>query len=83
MSHMIADTKEELFQMVEKVGLPKKHYQPRASFPHFDVMMSTRAKAVAEGAVELTNKQLIEKIRELRLTDHWKAEIEAHPRTRK
>ena len=54
MSHMIADSQEELHAMADKIGLSRRWYQG----DHYDVCMSLRAKAVAAGAREVTMKQL-------------------------
>lgn len=54
MSHMIADCEEELHAMADKIGLARKWYQG----DHYDVSMSLRAKAIAEGAKEITLKEL-------------------------
>jgi hypothetical protein len=54
MSHMVGDTEEELHAMADKIGLKRKWYQG----DHYDVSMSTRAKAVAAGAKEITLREL-------------------------
>lgn len=54
MSHMIADTETELHVMAAMIGIARKWYQG----DHYDVAMSSRAKAVAAGAVEISMRQL-------------------------
>lgn len=54
MSHMVADTEEELHAMADKIGLNRKWYQG----DHYDVAMVTRAKAVTAGAKEITPREL-------------------------
>lgn len=54
MSHLIADTPEELHAMADKIGLARRWYQG----DHYDVAMVTRAKAVKAGAIEITLRQL-------------------------
>jgi len=54
MSHMIADTPDELHAMADAIGLSRRHYQK----DHYDVSMSLRRKAIARGAVELTLREL-------------------------
>lgn len=49
MSHMIADTDEELHAMAKSIGLKRRWFQG----DHYDVSMSLRAKAVKAGAVEI------------------------------
>lgn len=65
MCHMIADTEEELHQMALNIGMKRSWYQPK-SFPHYDVCVSRRKLAVELGAVELTERELVMKIKELR-----------------
>ncbi len=54
MSHMIADTEEELHAMADKIGVARKWYQG----DHYDICMSKRTLAVQLGAREITMKQL-------------------------
>lgn len=55
MSHLVADTSEELFEMVDKIGLDRKHIQFQGEWKeHFDVSMKFRAKAVKAGAKEIS-----------------------------
>jgi hypothetical protein len=54
MSHMIADTTEELLAMAKRIGVQKKWIQhPGTPNEHFDVCMSHRARAVCFGAIEI------------------------------
>lgn len=65
MSHMIADTTDELFAMADKIGLQRRWIQHRGTpREHFDVCLSKRKEAIAAGAVELTVRQLAMKMRE-------------------
>lgn len=54
MSHMIADTDEELHAMAARIGLRREWYQG----DHYDVGIGKRAQAVACGAREVTWRQL-------------------------
>lgn len=58
MSHMIADTTEELLDMATKIGVDHKwiQYQGTAR-EHFDICLSKRKKAVSLGAKEITWKE--------------------------
>jgi hypothetical protein len=65
MSHMVADTEEELYEMAKAIGLQRKWVQfPKGGkgFIHFDICQEKRALAVLAGARELTHRQLAEKI---------------------
>lgn len=61
MCHLWADTRGELFAMVDRIGVQRKWFQRPpgtgvpgidASWEHFDITQSKRALAVAAGAVE-------------------------------
>lgn len=54
MSHMIADTEDELHAMASRIGLARHWYQG----DHYDVSMSLRTKAIAHGAVAITLREL-------------------------
>ena len=55
MCHCWADTREELFAMMDRIGVQRKWFQqpPKASWEHFDIAMTKRALAVQFGAVEV------------------------------
>lgn len=54
MSHMIADTEEELFTMADRIGVQRKWYQG----DHFDISYAKRVLALRAGAVEVTRQEL-------------------------
>lgn len=61
MSHMIADTTEELLEMVDKIGVKREWIQyPGTSREHFDVCMSARVKAIKAGAISVGFRELSE-----------------------
>lgn len=66
MSHMIADSETELHDMATAIGLRRAWYQGRASFPHYDVSMSVREKAIGRGAIECDPRELVSCIRRIR-----------------
>ncbi len=55
MSHMLADSTEELLAMADTIGLSRRWIQ-NAGTPteHFDVSMGKRKLAIEAGAVEIT-----------------------------
>ncbi len=68
MSHMIADTTDELLAMADKIGLDRQYLQkPGTAFEHFDVGMGLRAIAVKNGAIEITMRELAIKCRARRV----------------
>lgn len=68
MSHMIADTTEELLAMAARIGVARKHLQD-AGLPseHFDICLNRRTLAVQAGAIEITMRQCV------RMTMHRRA----------
>lgn len=59
MSHLFADTTEELLVMADKIGLNKNWIQDKGeSGEHFDVSMSKRELAVQMGAIEIGMREL-------------------------
>lgn len=58
MSHMIADTEEELHAMARKIGVARRWYQG----DHYDIALSKRALAVEYGAVEITWRALSKRV---------------------
>ena len=58
MSHMIADTRDELLAMARTVGLDVRHIQKQDTpGEHFDICISFRQRAIAAGAVPITMRQ--------------------------
>ena len=56
--HMIADSEEELHAMADSIGVARKWYQSPPRHPsHYDIVLTKRALAVLNGAVEITWRQ--------------------------
>ena len=57
MCHLWADTLDELFTMVDKIGVQRRWLQrpPKASWVHFDISLGKKALAIQKGAI-LTDK---------------------------
>ena len=65
MSHMVADTTDELLEMADAIGVARKHIQnPGTVREHFDVSLGRRQMAVEQGAVEITMRELGRMMRE-------------------
>ena len=59
MSHMLADTHEELVEMADAIGVDRKWIQDFGTAKeHFDISMSKRALAVDRGAVEIAMREM-------------------------
>ena len=61
MSHMMADTTEELLAMADRIGVARRWLQ-HAGTPgeHFDIAMSKRELAISHGAIPMTVYELAE-----------------------
>jgi hypothetical protein len=63
MCHMIADTREELMQMVDKIGVKRKWIQYKETVhEHFDICLQKKKLAIKEGAIEISVRELAIKI---------------------
>lgn len=71
MSHMIADTLDELHAMADKIGVARKWFQADSSFPHYDVCKSKRAEAFDHGATPITLRQLVKVTHDLEQTPEY------------
>lgn len=67
MCHMIADTSLELDDMAHALGL-KEHWKQKPFEPdeHYDVAWSLRQQAIQLGAIPVSTRELVMKIREKR-----------------
>lgn len=69
MSHMIADTDEELHAMADRIGVQRRWFQhPGTPGRHYDIALSKRALAVAAGAVQITMRQAAAMVSRRRIT---------------
>ena len=66
--HMISDDVEELKKFGLKIGLRPEWFQEKSS-PHFDLTAGMRKKAVANGAIEVTDREIVAIIRKNREID--------------
>lgn len=59
MSHMVADTTDELLNMADKIGVQKKWIQNKGTpQEHFDICFSKRMLAIKNGAIEIGMREL-------------------------
>lgn len=59
MSHLCADTTEELLEMADRIKVARKWIQnPGTHREHFDICQSKRALAVGFGAEEVSAREL-------------------------
>lgn len=63
LSHMVADTTEELLEMATKIGVKHEHLQKAGTHEeHFDVCVSKRRKAIQNGAKAVTSRDLVRRM---------------------
>lgn len=58
MSHMVADTLEELHEMAEVLGV-RKYFQDENRRPHYDICRSNVQKALGLGAKRVDERDII------------------------
>ena len=64
MCHCIADTREELLAMMTLIGVQHKWIQKKGTdYEHFDISKGKRDQAIRNGAVPLSSKDLVRKLR--------------------
>lgn len=64
MSHMLADSSEELHAMADRIGVDRKWCQnPGTPREHYDVCLAKRQLAIDAGAQVITRRQLGELLR--------------------
>lgn len=67
MSHMIADTHEELIAMARAIGIAEKWIQKAGThWEHFDVSKDYRERAIQHGAMPQTPREIAMKMRDRR-----------------
>jgi len=58
MCHMLADTVEELHAMVDKIGIPRRFFK-EVKYPHYDICQSKRGMAIKNGAIPVSDYQIL------------------------
>lgn len=59
MSHMVADSLEELHNMAQALGIAFCHFQDKKGKPHYDISQVKKKKAIALGAKEVNDREII------------------------
>jgi len=68
MCHMLADTEEELYEMANKIGVNRKWVQYPSTYKmHFDICLAKKEKALSLGAVEISQGELRQLLKEKKL----------------
>jgi len=58
--HLVADSLDELHSFAKRLGLKRQWFQHAASYPHYDVTLPMREKALRLGAAEGSRVTIIE-----------------------
>ncbi|MFC3901333.1 Protein of unknown function [Acinetobacter marinus] len=58
--HLMADSLDELHEFALFLGLHRGWFHRSASYPHYDVTVEVRAKAIIHGALPAQRKTIIE-----------------------
>lgn len=67
MCHMIADSIEELLAMADRIGVARRWLQKAwTADQHFDICLAKRRLAVRSGAIEITARDLVRRLRSRR-----------------
>lgn len=65
MSHMLADTPQELHAMADRIGVSRRWFQPYSS-PHYDVCQEKRSLAIEAGAEVVDMRGTVAVIKRIR-----------------
>lgn len=57
--HLVADSLEELHAFALELGLRRAWFQDQASYPHYDVTVSVRERALAMGALHGDRRTIV------------------------
>lgn len=64
MSHMVADTSDELHRMADVLGIDRKHCQCEGTWKeHYDICQSKKRIALNFGAIEVSTRTLLSKMK--------------------
>jgi hypothetical protein len=64
--HLFADSHKELHDFaIIKLGLKLEYFQNLKHFPHYDLTKTKRRLAVANGAVEISTRDMVDRARAL------------------
>jgi len=58
--HLFADSIEELHAFASRIGLRRSWFQNSSKLPHYDLTRARRIRAVKNGAIEVSNKFLVD-----------------------
>ncbi|MEG3791494.1 DUF4031 domain-containing protein [Lysobacter sp. CCNWLW3] len=62
-AHLMADTLDELHAFAQRLGIPRRAFQNKASGAHYDVNAALRERAIALGATAISRHRDRELVR--------------------
>ena len=65
--HMVGDSIEELHAFAARLGLKREWFQERTMYPHYDVTMNIRERALTLGAFPGDKRTIISCAKQLRI----------------
>lgn len=65
--HLVADSLEELHRFADQIGLRREWFQASASYPHYDLTMWRRQRALVFGALVGERRQIIRCAKKLKV----------------
>ncbi|MBV1790366.1 DUF4031 domain-containing protein [Marinobacterium sp. D7] len=57
--HLVADSLDELHSFAARLGLERRWFQSESFYPHYDVTLSVRYRAVQLGAINADRRKII------------------------
>jgi len=64
-SHMIADTREELHALASQIGLSREWFQLKST-PHYDLTANKQKLAIKHGALLVSLREFVQTVQSLR-----------------
>lgn len=63
MSHMVADTIQELHAMAERIGVSRRFFQNKDNKPHYDICLLKKKAALKKGAQVVDDREIVKVLR--------------------
>ena len=64
--HLVGDSLVELHQFARRLGLRHDWFQDRASYPHYDVTVSVRQRALELGALHGDRRTIVDRAKAMK-----------------
>ena len=72
--HLVAESLDELHEFADRLGLRRSWFQSNSVYPHYDVTMSVRERALALGATMGDRRTIIVCAKQLKVQLHQQRE---------